>query len=69
MPVAAVDKDNGAVAGQDEVRGAGQLFLVQSEAVSGAVENAPQQDFRLGVLRLNAGHHTGAGGFIDYIHD
>ncbi len=63
VPEAAVDEDDGAVLGEDDVGLAweGAVFrAVDGEAQAGAVEDGADGELRLGVARADAGHHVGA---------
>lgn len=60
VPEAAVDEDDGAVFGQDDVRVAGQVASMESEAVAEAVEDRPDADLGGGVFALDGGHDAAA---------
>ena len=63
VPEAAMDEDNGSVAGQDEIGPAGELLVfrpVQGEAVAMEVEQRTDDPLRPCVGTADAGHDLGA---------
>lgn len=63
VPEAAVDEDDGAVFGQDDVGPAGELAVLRAadgEAVTQPVEHGPDKQLGLGVAPADAGHELGA---------
>ena len=62
MPEAAVDEGDGGMPGQHDVRGAGKVAAVETEAVAHAVQEGTDGQFGLGVRAADAGHEGGAGG-------
>lgn len=60
MPEAAIYKNNSLVFWKDQIRFARQFSVMQSEPKAHRVQTAPNDHFRLGILRLDAGHHPAA---------
>lgn len=60
VPEAAVDLDDGTVAGEDQVGGAGEGAVVQAEAEAEPVEATADGPLGAGVGGADAGHHPGA---------
>lgn len=56
MPETAVNKNNGFVFRQDDVRFARQVFDVFSESVTGAVQHGAHQHLGLGIFALDLRH-------------
>ena len=56
VPEAAVDEDDGAVLGQDEIGGAGETFVIKSVPVPFAPQRLPDCTLRGGVPGTDAGH-------------
>lgn len=59
VPEAAVDEDDGAVLGEDDVGSAGELAL-QAEAQAAGEQELAHQDFGLGVPALDGSHASAA---------
>lgn len=59
VPEAAVDEDDSAVLGQDEIGGAGESSVIEPVAVSPAPEFTPYCPLRGGVPGTDAGHVVG----------
>ena len=68
MPEATMNKNDGAIFGQDDVRAAGQILAVQPEAKTGCVQKRTHNHFGFGALALDIRHHAAAGCFVDDIH-
>jgi len=60
VPEAAVDEDDFAAGGEDEVGGAGEVGAVESETVAEAVGEGADEEFRGGVLGFD-GFRQGRG--------
>jgi len=56
VPETAVDKDDGFILWQNNVRLAGEAFDILPEAVSGAVQQRADENFRLRILPANPRH-------------
>lgn len=56
VPEAAVNKNDGAVLGKDDVRGTGQMFVVDTVAETQAPEGFAQEELRLGGGGVDGGH-------------
>ncbi len=63
VPEAAVDEDDGAVFGKDEVGPTGELFVfraVDGEAVAEAVEHGAEDELGFCIAATDAGHDFGS---------
>lgn len=67
VPEAPVHEDGHLVAGQDDVRLAGQILAVQAEAEARGVQVTPHGHFGPGVAAPYAGHHAAARCAVDDI--
>ena len=56
VPEAAVDEDDGAVLGQDEIGGAGEAFVIETVAVAFVPQCVPDCPLRACVPGTDAGH-------------
>ncbi len=61
VPKAPMNKDYNAITSKDEVRGAGEIFVMETETQSPAMQKASNQHFGPGVLAANTGHHSRSG--------
>ena len=68
VPETAVDEDDGAVFGQDDVGLAGEVLHLEPEAVAGAVQQTADLPLRAGVLAPDLRHVPAALGFGKSIH-
>lgn len=59
VPITAVDKDDGIVFLQADVRTAGKPRTMKAKSKTQPVKTTSQQKFRLGILALDPGHHLG----------
>ncbi len=57
VPETTMDQDNGTVAWEHDVRGAGKVSPVQPEAKTFAKEHGADQSFRPGIAAFDRGHH------------
>lgn len=68
MPEATMNKNDGAIFGQDDVRATWQVLAVKSEPKTGCVQQRAHNHFGFGALALDIRHHAAAGCFVDDIH-
>ena len=68
MPETAVDEDDLAPTGEDQVGRAGQVAAMQAEAVAEGVDQATDGELGAGVLAADAGHAFGALGGGEAVH-
>ena len=61
VPKAAMNKYYNAITSENEVRGAGEMSVMETETQSPAVQKASNQHLGQGVLAANAGHHSRSG--------
>ena len=57
VPEAAVDEDDGAVLGQDEVGGAGETLVIEPVPVALVPQCVPDSPLRTGVLGVDLRHY------------
>ena len=57
MPETAMDKDNGAVAREHDIRAAGKVPPVQTVAEAFAKQHGADELFRTGIAAFDRGHH------------
>ena len=57
VPEAAVDEDDGAVLGQDEVGGAGEAFVIEPVPVAFVPQCVPDGPLRAGILGVDLRHY------------
>jgi hypothetical protein len=70
VPEAAMDKNDGLVAGEDDVGATWKLFVVggvNRKAIAGTVEQAAELNFWLGVISLDPRHVPGTSFFCQVI--
>lgn len=67
MPKAAVDKHDGVITRQNDIRLARQIGAVQAKPEPLEMQPAPHEEFRLRVPPANFAHHAGAGLFVEYV--
>lgn len=61
VPKTPVDKNDGMVSGQHNIRLPRQVFRMKPKTKAGSMEQTSDEDFRLGVCPADAGHHPAAG--------
>ena len=67
VPVAAVDEDDRLALREDDIRTTGELLVsrsVNGETEAPPMEHRAKQEFRLGVLARDAGHHPASFLFV-----
>ncbi len=56
VPEAAVDEDNLAVPGKNDIGAAGKVLAMKSKPVTALMQNRPDDKFRPRILAANAAH-------------
>lgn len=67
VPETAVDEHNSFVFSENNVGPAGESLVLKAETESCRMKGFADQDFRLGILSLDAGHHPAACGLVDNV--
>ncbi len=67
MPETTVNEDNGAVTRENNIRFAGKIAHMETEAEPELVELPVNKNFRLGVAPPYTGHHPATGGAVHHI--
>jgi hypothetical protein len=68
VPKAAMDKDNLAATGENEIGRSGQIATVQPEAITEPVSNLPDNKLWPRVPASDSAHHSGSGVRVDDVH-